>query len=49
VRDGNTAALQLYSRHNFEVSGRRRGYYRGSDSVLRDAITMRYTLKGLTL
>jgi [ribosomal protein S18]-alanine N-acetyltransferase len=47
VRDGNTAALQLYSRHHFEISGRRRGYYRGSDTILRDAITMRHILKAI--
>jgi [ribosomal protein S18]-alanine N-acetyltransferase len=45
VRDGNATALKLYERYGFEISGRRHRYYRGSDAILRDAITMRRSLR----
>ncbi len=45
VRDGNATALKLYERHGFQISGRRQRYYRGEDAILRDAITMRRTLR----
>ncbi len=44
VRDGNLPALNLYTRHGFTITGRRRGYYNGGDGVQRDAITMRCVL-----
>lgn len=39
VRDGNPA-VDMYRRHGFEVQGRRVNYYKGTDGVLRDALTM---------
>lgn len=40
VRDGNTAAIRLYSKFNFVVVGRRKGYYLGSGLDRFDAISM---------
>ena len=39
VRDGNDAVL-LYRGAGFETAGRRRDYYRGSDGLRYDAITL---------
>ncbi|MFC7537325.1 ribosomal protein S18-alanine N-acetyltransferase [Sphingomonas sp. GCM10030256] len=39
VRDGNPA-VEMYHRHGFEIQGRRSKYYKGSDGVLHDALTM---------
>ena len=39
VREGN-AALNLYRRMGFEQIGRRRGYYRGGDGSVHDALTL---------
>lgn len=39
VRDGN-AALNLYQRMRFAQIGRRRGYYRGGDGSIHDALTL---------
>ena len=44
VRDGNSAAQQLYERAGFVAVGRRRHYYRGTSSENFDAITMRRQL-----
>lgn len=44
VRESNTAALSVYTAHGFEIVGRRRGYYRGSDGKSSDAVTMRRAL-----
>ena len=44
VRDGNTAAQQLYERSGFIGVGRRRDYYRGATAERFDAITMRRDL-----
>jgi ribosomal-protein-alanine N-acetyltransferase len=43
VRDGNPA-VALYSRHQFQIHGRRANYYRGRDGRLTDALTMGRTL-----
>lgn len=43
VRDGN-GALALYEAAGFASSGRRRGYYRGSDGSTFDAITLSIAL-----
>jgi ribosomal-protein-alanine N-acetyltransferase len=40
VREDNEPARRLYARHGFRLVGRRRGYYRGTDGVPRDALTM---------
>jgi ribosomal-protein-alanine N-acetyltransferase len=40
VREDNGQARRLYERLGFALVGRRRGYYRGSDGVTRDALTM---------
>jgi ribosomal-protein-alanine N-acetyltransferase len=39
VRDGNQA-LCLYQRQRFGQIGRRRGYYRGTDCTVHDALTL---------
>lgn len=39
VRDGNSAMI-LYERAGFNLVGRRRDYYRGSDGHKRDALTL---------
>ncbi len=44
VRDGNAAALALYRAAGYEVIGRRRDYYRGTDGQRFDAITLRALL-----
>ncbi|HRK23973.1 MAG TPA: ribosomal protein S18-alanine N-acetyltransferase [Beijerinckiaceae bacterium] len=41
VETENLGALKLYQRLGFELIGRRKGYYRGSDGISRDALTMR--------
>ena len=40
MRSDNESALLLYEGAGFHPIGKRRGYYRGFDGVLRDAITM---------
>jgi ribosomal-protein-alanine N-acetyltransferase len=40
MRSDNENALALYGHAGFQPVGRRPGYYRGTDGVLRDAITM---------
>lgn len=40
MRSDNEAALLLYEGAGFHPIGKRHGYYRGFDGVLRDAITM---------
>jgi len=44
VRESNIAALEMYHKFGFEVSGRRRGYYKDNQE---DAILM--TLEGLNV
>ncbi|MDB5683050.1 MAG: ribosomal-protein-alanine acetyltransferase [Sphingomonas bacterium] len=44
VRDGNDA-FRLYQNSGFAEVGRRRGYYRGSDGKLFDALTLSFTLE----
>jgi [ribosomal protein S18]-alanine N-acetyltransferase len=44
VRESNIAALEMYRKFGFEVSGRRRGYYKDNQE---DAILM--TLEGLNV
>ena len=43
VRQGNDA-LRLYNRAGFGEVGRRRGYYRGSDGQLYDALSLAFPL-----
>jgi ribosomal-protein-alanine N-acetyltransferase len=43
VRQGNDA-LRLYNRIGFREVGRRRGYYRGGDGQLYDALSLTYRL-----
>ncbi|WP_265571292.1 GNAT family N-acetyltransferase [Sphingomicrobium nitratireducens] len=43
VRDGNPAT-HLYAHAGFQVAGRRRAYYRGTDGVRHDALTFARTL-----
>ncbi len=33
VADGNIGAISLYEKHNFVVSGRRKGFYKGKDAL----------------
>ena len=33
VADGNIGAISLYEKHNFVVSGRRKGFYKGVDAL----------------
>lgn len=40
VREDNGGARRLYERLGFVLVGRRRGYYRGTDGMARDALTM---------
>lgn len=40
MRSDNESALLLYEGAGFHPIGKRRGYYRGFDGILRDAITM---------
>lgn len=40
MRSDNEPALLLYEGAGFLPVGKRRGYYRGSDGILRDAVTM---------
>jgi [ribosomal protein S18]-alanine N-acetyltransferase len=44
VREGNEPARSLYESLGFSVIGRRAGYYRGKDMVMRDAVTLRLPL-----
>ncbi|MEP1614681.1 MAG: GNAT family N-acetyltransferase [Roseobacter sp.] len=44
VAANNAAALALYTKHGFAVSGRRKGYYRGQDGPPVDAVLMRAAL-----
>lgn len=41
VRADNSAAMGMYRALNFEPVGVRRGYYKGSDGILRDSYTLR--------
>lgn len=45
----DNAAASLYAHAGFVECGRRAAYYRGNDGVLRDAITMRKTIKSAAL
>jgi len=42
--EDNAAALALYARAGFEITGRRRGYYRAVSGARTDAVLMRRTL-----
>lgn len=44
VRESNVAAIRLYRSIGFHEIGRRKGYYRGSDGTVHDALTMRRRL-----
>lgn len=44
VREGNLAALSLYSSTEFTISGRRRGYYTTSSGERIDALTLHLPL-----
>jgi [ribosomal protein S18]-alanine N-acetyltransferase len=44
VREDNKPARSLYDSLGFSVIGRRAGYYKGKDKVLRDAVTLRLPL-----
>ncbi len=44
VAEDNGAAKALYQRHGFEVSGRRKAYYKRSDGVAVDAVLMQLAL-----
>ena len=46
MRSDNETALGLYNDAGFIEVGRRSRYYRGSDGILRDAITMVLSLRG---
>lgn len=44
VAEDNTAALKLYTKHGFAVSGRRRGYYARPNGPAIDALMMKVAL-----
>lgn len=44
VEAGNDAAIGLYEREGFEITGRRKGYYHLPGGGLQDALTMRKNL-----
>lgn len=45
MRDDNVPALTLYKEAGFVPVGKRPGYYRGNDGILRDAITMSLSIE----
>lgn len=47
VRESNQRARQLYQREQFELVGRRRGYYPAAAGRREDALVMRFNLTGV--
>lgn len=43
VRESNDAAIILYQKNNFEIVGRRKGYYGGKGAKKQDAMVMKYS------